>query len=266
MRRSVKRLRKLLRRGLCRVPGYRGLRELYNRLTGAQDEHWARAVMNRETLRLVTALAPETLDALEISGDRWRDLCEFRSYRSVAFPEYDLCAGALGERFDLIFAEQVFEHLLWPYRAGRHVYRMLRPGGHFLITTPFLIRVHGYPVDCTRWTETGLRHFLAECGFPLEEIRTGSWGNRACVRANFHQFPRYRARLHSLRNEPEFPVVVWALALKPASPEAPPPPPAAEGRDRAGEASPRKSRSPRFRTPALRDAAAGPSDADPPPP
>lgn len=212
VRSRLKRLRGQLRR----VPGYGVLRDVYNRLTGAGDTHWVRVVMNRETQRLIEALGPDELDALEISGDRWQDLCTFRSYRSVTFPEYDVCSAPLPDRFDLILAEQVFEHLLWPYRAGRHVLEMLRPGGFFLITTPFLIRVHGYPVDCTRWTETGLRYFLAECGFPLDAIHTGSWGNLACIRANFRSFLRYRARLHSLHNEPEFPAVVWALASKPA--------------------------------------------------
>jgi hypothetical protein len=114
----------------------------------------------------------------------------------------------------LIIAEQVFEHLLWPYRAGKNVHRMLNQGGYFLITTPFLVRIHSGPTDCSRWTETGIRYFLAECGFSLERIQTGSWGNRACVRANFSQWSRYRRLVHSLRNEPSFPVVVWALAQK----------------------------------------------------
>jgi hypothetical protein len=74
---------------------------------------------------------------------------------------------------------------------------MLAPGCHFLITTPFLIRRHDIPVDCSRWTELGMKHFLAECGFPIETIRTGSWGSRSCVKANF---------------KPNFPVSVWALA------------------------------------------------------
>jgi SAM-dependent methyltransferase len=118
----------------------------------------------------------------------------------------------LPSRFDLIIADQVFEHLLWPYRAGRNVRSMVKPGGHFLMTTPFLIKVHESPVDCSRWTELGLKHLLAECGFPLEEIRTGSWGNRACVRANFRRWARKGFR--SLANESEFPVTVWALAKK----------------------------------------------------
>lgn len=178
------------------------------------SQHWCRIVMNRATRDWVAALDPSRLKALEISGCAWESALPFRSYRAVFFPEYDVCAGPLDETFDLVLAEQVFEHLLWPYRAGRHIHQMLNLGGHLLITTPFLIRVHDYPVDCTRWTELGLKHLLAECGFPMENIRTGSWGNRACVIANFTQWPNYEPEIHSLENEPDFPLVVWALAQK----------------------------------------------------
>ncbi len=171
--------------------------------------------MDRETLKLVQSVQPSQLSVLEISGDAWRHREQFKTYRAVHYPEFDICASTLSEQFDLIIAEQVFEHLQWPYRAGKHVYQMLRPGGYFLITTPFLIRIHNVPQDCSRWTETGIRYFLAECGFDLERIRTGSWGNRACVRANFSRWARYRRwLLHSLRDEPDFPVSVWAFAQK----------------------------------------------------
>jgi SAM-dependent methyltransferase len=182
---------------------------------GDGSRHWVRIVMNRETRKLVESVQPHELNVLEISGQYWSHVQQFKTYRSIDYPEIDICASALPEQFDLIIAEQVFEHLLWPYRAGKHVYQMLRPGGHFLITTPFLIRVHEYPVDCSRWTETGLRYFLAECGFDLERIRTGSWGNRACARANFTVLGvPYLRWWHSLHNEPNFPVSVWAFAQK----------------------------------------------------
>jgi SAM-dependent methyltransferase len=170
--------------------------------------------MDRETRKLVQRVQPRELSVLEISGDYWGRVEKFKAYRSVHYPEFDICASALDEQFDLIIAEQVFEHLQWPYRAGKHLHQMLRPGGHLLITTPFLIRIHEAPDDCSRWTETGIRYLLAECGFELERIVTGSWGNRACVRANFVRWARYRRWLCSLRNEPDFPVVVWAFAQK----------------------------------------------------
>lgn len=175
---------------------------------------WSRVVMDRECHRLVDALNPSALDVLEISGDGWKKH-GFKSYRSVSFPEYDLCDRPLSETFDLIIAEQVFEHLLWPYRAGKNVYQMLRPSGHFLISTPFLVKVHSFPGDCSRWTETGLKYLLAECGFPLENTQTASWGNQACVRENLHRWlASYRPAKHSLENEPEYPYHVWALTSK----------------------------------------------------
>lgn len=175
--------------------------------------HWARTVMYRECFRVIRELNPSKLDALEISaGKVWRPL-GFRSFTEANFPEFDVCSMTLPGGFDLIIADQVFEHLLWPYRAGRNVYSMLKPGGHFLVTTPFLIKVHEVPVDCSRWTELGMKHLLAECDFPIDGIRTGSWGNRACVQANFRRWAR-RGWFKSLANEPEFPVSVWALARK----------------------------------------------------
>ena len=183
-------------------------------LFGVEEVQWGRLVMNRETRKLVEGLGPERLKVLEVSGDYWGSLGIFREYKSVGYPEFNLCDSALPDTFDLIIAEQVFEHLLWPYRAGKNIHRMLNLGGHFLMTTPFLIRVHNVPVDCTRWTETGIKYFLAECGFPLETIQTGSWGNRACIKANHKKWVNYNPLIHSLRNEPEFPYVMCALARK----------------------------------------------------
>jgi hypothetical protein len=186
---------------------------VYRLLTGYQNELWDRVIMNRETEKLIRALDPQELKVLEISGGLWEKMV-FREYKSVHFPEYDVCNSILNEVFDLIIAEQVFEHLLWPYRGGRNIYQMLNPHGYFLITVPFLVKVHGAPIDCTRWTETGLKYFLAECGFPLEKIKTGSWGNRSCFKANYSKWSYYHSRNHSLKNEPDFPIHVWALAEK----------------------------------------------------
>lgn len=181
---------------------------------GYDARHWTRPVMYDTCSQWLAEFPLSQWDALEISaGWQWRTL-PFKSFREANFPEYDVCDGPLPEQFDLVIADQVFEHLLWPYRAARHVYQMVRPGGYFLMTTPFLIRVHAIPHDCSRWTETGMKHFLAEAGFPLDSIRTASWGNRACVKANFNRWAR-RGWFGSLKNEPEFPVAVWALARRP---------------------------------------------------
>jgi SAM-dependent methyltransferase len=177
---------------------------------------WLRVVMNREVRRLVEGLPLETMSVLELSGVTGRSFPRIRQYRCVDYPDYDICTVPLPDKYDLIIAEQVFEHLLWPRRAVENVYAMLSPGGYFLITTPFLVPVHYGPVDCSRWTETGLKYLLAEGGFPLEHISAGSWGNQQCARANLKHFATYRGRFHSLRNDAKYPVSVWALARKPA--------------------------------------------------
>lgn len=193
--------------------GWHRREALRRALGGKQEMCWVRTVSDEQTRQLVRGLPCGEMAALEISGSTWRDW-GFKSHRSANYPEYDICTEPLPETFDIIIAEQVFEHLLWPYRAGRNVHAMLKPGGYFMISTPFLIAIHDHPVDCSRWTETGLKHFLAECGFPLEGVKTGSWGNRRCVKANLNAFLFYRANWHSLKNEYRFPVSVWALARK----------------------------------------------------
>lgn len=130
------------------------------------------------------------------------------------WPQYDICEHVLDRQFDVIIADNVWEHLPYPARATRHVLPMLRTGGMFINITPFLIRRHLVPTDCTRWTEMGMRYFLEDCGFDPAAVHTGSWGNRAAVRANFNRWARtgWRRRLPNAR---DFPVTVWAFARKP---------------------------------------------------
>jgi SAM-dependent methyltransferase len=198
----------------CLRNGRWAIYRMWRCILGERDELWLRVVMRRETEKLVHGLPYREMDALEISGTRWQDL-GFASFRHADYPTYDVCEGPLArEAFDFIYAEEVWEHLLWPYRATRNVHEMLRPGGYFLLTTPFLVRVHEMPADCSRWTETGLKYLLAECGFSLDNIVTGSWGNRKCIEANWTFWRGWVPWLHSLHNEPLFPISGWAMARK----------------------------------------------------
>jgi 2-polyprenyl-3-methyl-5-hydroxy-6-metoxy-1,4-benzoquinol methylase len=87
--------------------------------------------MNQQALSLIQSHKPGELKVLELSGKFWRDRCQYREYKAVSYPDYDVCAGPLPETFDLIIAEQVFEHLAWPYRAAKNIHEMLNPGGFF---------------------------------------------------------------------------------------------------------------------------------------
>jgi SAM-dependent methyltransferase len=189
---------------------------LRNWLQPAPKVQWCRVVMNEEVERFIRSLNCSKMDVLEVSGTGSEGRYAFRSYRSTRYPEYDVCEGPLAtEEFDLVIAEQVFEHILRPDRAAQHVYEMLRPGGHFVITTPFLLKVHGYPLDLYRWTEQGMRQLLETAGFSV--ATTGSWGNLECLTADMTpdlEWTAYNPRKHSLNNQPQFPIVVWAFAKK----------------------------------------------------
>ena len=174
---------------------------------------WVRIVMNRETEKWLLDLDTGNMDALEISGHKWQRF-DFGSYRNTRFPDLDICSEVPEGEFDIIIAEQVWEHLKYPYRATRNVLKALRPGGYFLVTLPFLIRQHCDPIDCSRWTATGLRYFLEECGFDSSSIRVDQWGNREALIANLDSWVRFDAERHALNNEERFPVSVWGLARK----------------------------------------------------
>src|SRR5690349_19039950 len=101
------------------------LRRWLWRKSTERNVHWCRIVMNREIEKFIRSLDCRHIDALEISGTGSQGRFNFRNYRTVQYPEYDVCHGPLAvERFDLVIAEQVFEHVLRPDRAAANVYQM----------------------------------------------------------------------------------------------------------------------------------------------
>lgn len=180
---------------------------------GYDKTHLTRVIAYREIDRWLDEVGGERLDALEISaGWKWRER-DWGSLTEMNWPDHDICAAPLDRQFDVVIADNVWEHLPYPMRAARHVNAMLRPGGWFANITPFMIRRHDVPLDCTRWTETGMRYFLEEAGFDPALITTGSWGNAAAVKANLVRWSRVGWR-RSFANDSRFPLTVWAIAQK----------------------------------------------------
>jgi hypothetical protein len=93
-----------------------------------------RVVMQKESRDWITSLGPEKLDVLELSG-KWGQTFPFRSYRALNRWKFDPCKVPMLDeagkvvRFDLIMANQVWEHLDRPYAATRNIYPKLRSGG-----------------------------------------------------------------------------------------------------------------------------------------
>jgi SAM-dependent methyltransferase len=179
-------------------------------------DQWQRTVLNRAVDIHLAALGYSELAAAEISGDRYAAR-PWRSYESLDYPAFDLCAP-LGDRrtYDVVICEQVLEHVLDPRAAAANLRGLCAPGGHVVVSTPFLIRVHELPAygmpDLWRFTPRGLRRLLEDAGLLVDSIE--AWGNRDCVVGNFDRWAAQRP-WHSLRNEPDLAVQVWAFARNP---------------------------------------------------
>jgi SAM-dependent methyltransferase len=67
---------------------------------------------------------------------------------------------------------ETFEHVFEVRRAFDEVFRILRPGGVFVITSPLNFRIHAYPDDYWRMTPSCLRRMLT----PYDARLTGYQG------------------------------------------------------------------------------------------
>lgn len=89
-----------------------------------------------------------------------------------------------------ILCIETFEHVFEVRRAFDEVFRVLQPGGLFIITSPLNFRIHAYPDDYWRMTPSCLRRMLEP----------------------------YDAALVGFQGYPKFPHTVMALAAKQPAP------------------------------------------------
>ncbi len=71
---------------------------------------------------------------------------------------------------DSIVCTQVLEHLKNPTLAVAEFYRVLKNGGHVLITVPQWGELHEEPEDYYRFTNFGIKYILESAGFILVDI------------------------------------------------------------------------------------------------
>jgi len=74
-------------------------------------------------------------------------------------------------QFDVIKATELFEHVSKPEKGIEECLRVLRPGGYFILSMPFLCPVHADPSDYQRWTETKLRTVFRHLGVKIKKFK-----------------------------------------------------------------------------------------------
>lgn len=67
--------------------------------------------------------------------------------------------------FDAILCTQVLEHLEWPRKVVKELFRVLKPGGKLFLTAPMAHDEHQAPYDFFRYTTFGLKSICEHAGF-----------------------------------------------------------------------------------------------------
>jgi SAM-dependent methyltransferase len=73
-------------------------------------------------------------------------------------------------RFDTVVSTEVLEHVPDPLRALKEMRRVVKPGGHVIVSTPMYWPRHEVPYDYFRYPYDGLLHLLKESGLELVQL------------------------------------------------------------------------------------------------
>ena len=76
-------------------------------------------------------------------------------------------------KFDIIFILEVLEHVDKPFEASSELFRVLKPGGTLLLSTPFTFGIHDAPYDYWRFTKYGLKNLFSRFNNVLIKERSG---------------------------------------------------------------------------------------------
>lgn len=79
------------------------------------------------------------------------------------------------QQFDTILCTEVLEHTTHPFQVMREIERLLKPGGHLIISVPFIYPIHEPPHDHWRFTIYGISTICRNVG--LELLHTYTKGN-----------------------------------------------------------------------------------------
>jgi SAM-dependent methyltransferase len=175
---------------------FRHLRQLY-RKQDFNPDFWGLFtnpfyIARKGLYHSIKSLAPEiTGNVLDVGCGRkpYRELFNYSEYvgMDIENPGHDHANEEIDifydgkhfpfseEKFDNIVCNQVLEHVFEPEMFLGEINRVLKTGGHLLLTVPFVWDEHEQPNDYARYSSFALKHLLNQYGFHLKkEIKSVS--------------------------------------------------------------------------------------------
>jgi SAM-dependent methyltransferase len=70
-------------------------------------------------------------------------------------------------RFDMVLACSVYEHIMRPWIATAEIAKAMKPGGWFFIQTHHTFPIHGYPNDYFRFSREALEMLCIDAGLTV---------------------------------------------------------------------------------------------------
>ncbi len=134
-----------------------------------------RALLEEQLRKVSQHICGKTLDIGAGEFNRYGRMFTTTSYTKMdvhAGPNVDI-VGSIekipfeAETFDSIVCTQVFEHLPHPEKSAAEVFRVLKKGGHLVMTVPQMNELHEEPYDFFRYTKFGLQTLFTEAGFAV---------------------------------------------------------------------------------------------------
>ena len=169
-----------------------------------------------------------TGDGLEVQEDRYLSRTSAGRLRSVttfqlAYPGTGRLVGDLTrpdalpeDLFDCFICTQTINFLYDVHSAMRSCYRLLKPGGHLLLTVAGISQLSRYDADrwgdFWRFTPQGLARLAQEV---FGDVTVSAWGNVLAATALLHGLVTEEldpAELDAM--DPDYPVVISLLGTK----------------------------------------------------
>ena len=106
-------------------------------------------------------------------------------------------------QFDTVLCTQVLEHVFDHDKMMKEIFRVMKPGGHVILTVPFAWELHEEPYDFFRYTKHALKQLFENTGFEIDYIKPngGKWAAIYQLRNNmmYDSFKKNKTVINKLK-------------------------------------------------------------------